>query len=172
MTAHTDETFARTWSMLQKKKGNHALGLGSTGKGKPVGSVKVCYSTSPSVAIFLSSHRYDTQAVCVSACGNFGIASSSTGAITMWNMQSGMQRKVFSIGPCPSEVATKFRPPPGKKRSDERSITGLATDELNRILIASTLDGTINVRGSSCGICMVNGRSIISYSFLISIPLL
>ncbi|ETW85975.1 hypothetical protein HETIRDRAFT_60335 [Heterobasidion irregulare TC 32-1] len=107
MTAHTGETFARTWSMLHKKKGNHALGLGSTEKGKPVGSVK---------------------AVCVSACGNFGIASSSTGAITMWNMQSGMQRKVFSIGPYP----------------DERSITGLATDALNRILIASTLDGTIN----------------------------
>ncbi|THH13858.1 hypothetical protein EW146_g6403 [Bondarzewia mesenterica] len=123
MTAHTDEPFARTWNMLQKKKGSHTLGFESNGRGKTIGSVK---------------------AVCVSMCGNFGLASSSTGAIVMWNMQSGMQRKTFSIGPCPPEVASKFRPPPGKKKSQERSVTGLTTDALNRVVIASTLDGTIN----------------------------
>ncbi|KAI0062315.1 Utp21-domain-containing protein [Artomyces pyxidatus] len=123
LTAHTDETFARTWNMLQKKKGKYALGFTDGGKGKVVGSVK---------------------AVCVSACGNFGLASTSTGLIHMWNMQSGLQRKTFSIGQCPPDVATKFRPPQGKKRGDERSVTGLATDALNRVVIASTLDGTVN----------------------------
>ncbi|KAI0054018.1 Utp21-domain-containing protein [Auriscalpium vulgare] len=123
LTSHTDESFVRTWNMLSKKKGKHNLGLADTGKNKTVGSAK---------------------AVCVSACGNFGLASSSTGLINMWSMQSGILRKTFKIGPCPPDVAMKFRPPPGKKRGEERSVTGLATDALNRVVIASTLDGTIN----------------------------
>jgi U3 small nucleolar RNA-associated protein 21 len=65
------------------------------------------------------------------------------GAIHMWNMQSGIKRKSFSIGPCPSEVSHRFRNP-GKK-GGERCVTGLATDALNTLVIASTLDGTINV---------------------------
>ena len=64
----------------------------------------------------------------------------------MWNMQSGVHRKSFNIGPCPEGVHTKYRRHPGKQRSEERSITGLATDSLNRVAIASTLDGTVNVR--------------------------
>jgi U3 small nucleolar RNA-associated protein 21 len=64
----------------------------------------------------------------------------------MWNMQSGARRKSFNIGPCPEGVHTRYRPPPGKQRSEERSVTGLVTDSLNRVVIASTLDGTVNVR--------------------------
>ena len=64
----------------------------------------------------------------------------------MWNMQSGTHRKSFSLGPCPEGIYTKYRPPPGKQKSEERSVTGLATDSLNRIVIVSTLDGTVNVR--------------------------
>ena len=42
LTGHTDETFARTWSMKDKKIGKHAFSLASEGKkGPPVGSVKV-----------------------------------------------------------------------------------------------------------------------------------
>ena len=61
-------------------------------------------------------------------------------------MQSGAHRKSFSLGPCPEGVYTKYRPPPGKRKSEERSVTGLATDSLNRLVIVSTLDGTVNVR--------------------------
>jgi hypothetical protein len=61
-------------------------------------------------------------------------------------MQSGAHRKSFNIGPCPEDVHQKYRLPPGKQRSEERSVTGLATDSLNRVVIASTLDGTVNVR--------------------------
>ena len=64
----------------------------------------------------------------------------------MWNMQSGTHRKSFSLGPCPEGIYTKYRPPPGKQNSEERSVTGLATDSLNRVVIVSTLDGTVNVR--------------------------
>ncbi|KAK7054659.1 rRNA-processing protein utp21 [Paramarasmius palmivorus] len=123
LTAHTDETFARCWSMQNKKLGKHSLSFAeaakSKGKGRlpPLGSVK---------------------AVCVTACGNFGLASSSTGAIHMWNMQSGIRRRTFDIGPCPPEIVVKTQ------TGAERSVTGLASDSLNRTVIASTLDGTVN----------------------------
>ena len=82
------------------------------------------------------------QDVCVTACGNFGLAGSSTGQLYMWNMQSGIKRKSYDVGVCPSEAATRLRDG-AKKR--ERVITGIATDSLNRVVIAATLDGTLNV---------------------------
>ena len=63
----------------------------------------------------------------------------------MWNMQSGIKRKTFSVGLCPPEAASRFRA--AKRR--QRCVTGLATDSLNRVVIASTLDGTINVSNFS-----------------------
>jgi U3 small nucleolar RNA-associated protein 21 len=62
----------------------------------------------------------------------------------MWNMQSGIRRKSYTLGPCPPEVSARFYS--GSAKRSERSITGLATDSLNRLVMASTLDGTINVR--------------------------
>ncbi|KAF7363589.1 WD-REPEATS-REGION domain-containing protein [Mycena sanguinolenta] len=125
LTGHTDETFARTWTMQSKKLGKHSLGFADAAKGKskervPLGSVK---------------------SVCVTACGNFGLASSSTGSVHMWNLQSGIKRKSFDVGSCPPEVSSRFQT--GKKK-EGRSVTGLASDSLNTTVIASTLDGTIN----------------------------
>jgi len=62
----------------------------------------------------------------------------------MWNMQSGIKRKSFDVGPCPPEVTNSLRSS-SKKKGGERCITGLASDALNRLVIASTLDGTVNV---------------------------
>ena len=145
LTAHTDETFARTWTMQSKRLGKHTLGFAEDAKSKgkekrALGSVKVMsFSTHQTT-------RYSLylQAVCVSACGNFGVASSSNGLIHMWNMQSGIKRRSFDVGPCPPDVTNRFRLG-GKKTSVSRSITGLSTDALNTLLIATTLDGTINV---------------------------
>ncbi|KAJ7097769.1 Utp21 specific WD40 associated putative domain-containing protein [Mycena belliarum] len=125
LTGHTDETFARTWTMQSKKVGKHSLGFADAAKGKSkergaLGSVK---------------------AVCVTACGNFGLASSSTGNVYMWNLQSGIKRKSFDVGPCPPDVASRFQT---SKKKEGRSVTGLASDSLNTTVIASTLDGTIN----------------------------
>ncbi|KAJ3918095.1 Utp21 specific WD40 associated putative domain-containing protein [Lentinula edodes] len=127
LTAHTDETFARTWTMQNKKLGKHNFGFADTSRAKgkerapPLGSAK---------------------SVCVTACGNFGLAGSSTGAIHMWNMQSGIRRRTFRVGRCPPEVAGRFQTT--EKGTKERSVTGLATDSLNTVVIASTLDGTVN----------------------------
>lgn len=62
----------------------------------------------------------------------------------MWNMQSGLRRKTFKIGPCPQAVTERLNTT-SKPRASERCVTSLATDALNRLVIASTLDGTINV---------------------------
>ena len=148
MTAHTDETFARTWTMQNKKLGKHSFGFADAatvkGKGKeraPLGSVKVSGLT-PQIRCGTSDFLSPSQAVCVTACGNFGIASSSTGEIHMWNMQSGIRRKTYKLGSCPPEVAGRLHSTKPKRRS----VTGLATDSLNSTVIASTMDGTINVR--------------------------
>jgi U3 small nucleolar RNA-associated protein 21 len=106
--------------------------------------------------MFASIEDLNFQAVCVTACGNFGIAGSSTGGIYMWNMQSGIKRKTFNVGPCPSEAASRFQSSGTKKR--ERCITGLATDSLNRVVIASTLDGTINVSAFFFVCLCIEGR--------------
>ncbi|KAF8809021.1 Utp21-domain-containing protein [Phlegmacium glaucopus] len=128
VTAHTDEPFTRTWTMLGKRVGKHSLGLAdshkSKNKGKDLGNIG------------------SIKAVCVTACGNFALASSSAGQINMWNMQSGIQRKSYTLGPCPPDVAARFYS--GTVKRSDRSMTGLATDSLNSLVIASTLDGTLN----------------------------
>ena len=93
------------------------------------------------------------QAVCVTACGNFGLAGSSTAEIRMWNMQSGKERKSYSlIGPASGDtklqIGTSSRPKKSRAQAVIRTtqaITGLATDILNTTVIASTLDGKLYV---------------------------
>ncbi|KAG7092662.1 hypothetical protein E1B28_008998 [Marasmius oreades] len=120
LTAHTDEIFARTWTMQGKRLGKYSFSFAEAAKSKGKGRVPLVGSA---------------KAVCVTACGNFGLAGSSTAAIHMWNMQSGIRRRTFEVGPASHKATTKER---------ERSVTGLASDALNRVVIASTLDGTVN----------------------------
>lgn len=105
------------------------------------------------------------KAVWVTACGNFGLVASSTGVIHMYNMQSGARRKSFDLGPYPLDDPEQA----GSKKKAERSVTGLASDALDRIVIASTLDGTINVRRRFC-IMLTIFLLILLSSSSISIP--
>ncbi|KAF9227632.1 Utp21-domain-containing protein [Gyrodon lividus] len=123
LTAHANEPFVRSWTVLNKRLGKHTWNYAEGSKQKPLsGSV---------------------QCVCVSACGNFGIAGSSTGEIYMWNMQSGLKRKTLRVGQGP-QASVDGLDASTKPKSSERCITGLATDALNRLVIASMLDGTIH----------------------------
>jgi U3 small nucleolar RNA-associated protein 21 len=128
ITAHTDEPMARTWTIQSKKIGHHTFKFAENAKKN-------------------KSTPGSCQVVCVTACGNFGIAGSSTGLIHMWNMQSGILRKTFDIGPRYPDTEGKNKP-----KKVARAITGLATDALNTVVVASTLDGTINV----CSISMLS----------------
>ena len=62
----------------------------------------------------------------------------------MWNMQSGIRRRTFQLGPCPPDVANRIHGTNSEKQK-ERAVTGLATDPLNTTLVACTMDGTVNV---------------------------
>lgn len=63
----------------------------------------------------------------------------------MWNMQSGLKRKSFKVGPCPQAVIDRVGLScTTKPKASERGITGLVSDALNRVVIAATSDGTVN----------------------------
>ena len=62
----------------------------------------------------------------------------------MHNMQSGILRRTFDIGPRPA-TATAHPAAAESKKKEDRCVTGLATDALDRVVVASTLDGTLNV---------------------------
>ncbi|KAI6036380.1 Utp21-domain-containing protein [Pisolithus microcarpus] len=128
LTAHVDEPLVRSWSVLNKRLGEHTWNYHeSSRRNTRSGSVKKFRS-----------------ALCVTECGNFGIAGSSTGEILMWNMQSGIKRKTFKLArPC-LQNATEIPKAKVETKKGDRVITGLATDALNRVVIASTQDGTID----------------------------
>lgn len=70
VSAHKDETFARTWSSQNRRVGRHQFktvdgGLVST--------------------------------VCVSHCGNFALVGSANGGIGSYNLQSGLLRKKYML---------------------------------------------------------------------------
>ncbi|KIM28873.1 hypothetical protein M408DRAFT_329296 [Serendipita vermifera MAFF 305830] len=123
LTGHENESVARTWSVPNKRLGKHTFSTAPDGTKEATGSL-----------------RGAVKAVHVTACGNFGIAASSTGTIQLWNMQSGFKRKTFILGPAPEEAGGRFGTKPGKSRC----VTALATDALNTCLVAGTLDGTLN----------------------------
>lgn len=70
----------------------------------------------------------------VTACGNFGLIGASNGEVIFYNLQSGMKRKVFVV------------PSAGISDTRGRTITGISTDALNRVVVISTLRGVIFVR--------------------------
>lgn len=66
----------------------------------------------------------------------------------MYNMQSGIKRKTFDLGPVPEGIKRRVGAAASTKRK-ERCVNGLASDSLNRVIIASTLDGTVNVSANT-----------------------
>lgn len=70
LTAHKDETFARTWDSRNKRVGKHTLATIDNGVAK---------------------------SVAISQCGNFGLVGSSNGGIGVYNLQSGILRKKYQL---------------------------------------------------------------------------
>ncbi|RGB38492.1 Utp21 specific WD40 associated putative domain-containing protein [Rhizophagus diaphanus] len=78
--------------------------------------------------IFKTLDGTSIKASNISACGNFGFIGTSSGVIEMFNMQSGLHRRTFA-----------------GNDGHVKSISGLASDPVNRILISSSLDGTVKI---------------------------
>lgn len=70
LTAHKDDTFARTWDSRNKRVGRYELSTIDGGIAKSVS---------------------------VSQCGNFGLVGSSKGGIGSYNLQSGLLRKKYVL---------------------------------------------------------------------------
>ncbi|KAH7340715.1 Utp21-domain-containing protein [Rhizoctonia solani] len=113
LTAHTGETFARTWSVRDKKLGKWSMGGAEKAKGVS--------AKGKGVDVSLGA----VKAVCVSACGNFGFIGTTKGVVQAYNMQSGLKRRTYAVG-------------------KDQTVTGIATDALNKMLVASTLTGSIH----------------------------
>jgi U3 small nucleolar RNA-associated protein 21 len=147
VSMHEGEGFARTWRLQEKKAGRWALEMddGVVSVSDPVLQV-----------VFQRKNEYlpwiPVQAVCTSACGNYALAGSSTGQIKLWNLQSGQQRKTYQLEGVPAPVLGKGGKKVGKVVKGKKtgsSVTGLYTDALNTVLVASTLDGKLSVSPGS-----------------------
>ncbi|KAG2084691.1 WD40-repeat-containing domain protein [Suillus discolor] len=77
----------------------------------------------------------------------FNSAESSKRKSPSGVVKSGLKRKSFKVGPCPQALIDRLElSSMTRSKASERSITGLASDALNRAVIATTSDGTVNVR--------------------------
>ncbi|KAF9932543.1 hypothetical protein BGZ75_004042 [Mortierella antarctica] len=76
-----------------------------------------------------------TKTVAISVCGNFGFVGSAAGGVDMFNMQSGLLRRSF------------------EEDGHKKSVTGLQSDRLNKILISGSLDGLLKLWDIKSGKC-------------------
>ena len=121
VTAHADDKVARTWSWGRKKAGRWAF---ETGDHKPVTSVAM------------------------TACGTFALVGSVGGSLDMFNMQSGSHRQRFP----PRIKAAQAKQLQAqhdtdalleKLRGHHDAVTGIIVDNLNAIVVSSSLDGSV-----------------------------
>ena len=131
VTAHRGDTHARTWFWGRKKAGRWA---------------------------FESGDGTEVTTVAITACGTFALVGSAAGSISMFNLQSGIQRQRYPAPLAPvqarklqislangddstgGEGSTRFAVGQGKHK---KAVTGLMVDGLNRTVISCSLDGKI-----------------------------
>lgn len=134
VTAHKDDSFARTWFWGRKRAGRWAF---QTGDGSNVSTVSI------------------------SSCGTFAVVGSVNGSIDMYNLQSGLHRQRYPSRLTPAQARLvkiqqlkqlddvtqlqmrnehKFTPGTGRHT---RAVTGIVIDSMNKTVISCSLDGTI-----------------------------
>jgi len=131
VTAHRDERAARVWSFQNKKIGRWQLPTHDGG---------------------------EVKSVAITTCGTFAIVGSSKGGITMFNLQSGIQRRRFPEPLTPAQAKqVKKGEAVGKlnmigRGKHTKAVTGIVTDALNRVAISCGLDGKIKFWEFTTGI--------------------
>lgn len=140
ITAHENDTRARTWFWGRRRAGRWAFPSGDGGK---------------------------VTSVAMSPCGTFAVIGSSTGSIDMFNMQSGQHRQHFPARLTPMQVKQlrldvakhalqeetvdkkTFYRGQGRHRSP---VVGLAVDEMNKTIVSAGSDGKIKFWNFQSGI--------------------
>ncbi|KAI9782568.1 MAG: hypothetical protein M1839_004812 [Geoglossum umbratile] len=131
VTGHKGDRLARTWFWGRKKAGRWAFETGDGG---------------------------EVTSVAISPCGTFALVGSSLGSISMFNLQSGLLRQRFPARLTPAQAKKaklqkardavtdnshnprRFGLGEGKH---SKSVSGLAVDGLNRIVISCGLEGKL-----------------------------
>ncbi|KAL8828254.1 MAG: hypothetical protein Q9170_006682 [Blastenia crenularia] len=128
VTGHRGDKYARTWFWGRKRAGRWA---------------------------FETADGAEVTAVAVTSCGTFALVASAGGIISMFNLQSGLQRQRFPAPLNPTQAkklklqatteeastnTPRFGPGEGKHK---KAVTGLMVDPLNRTVISCGLDGKI-----------------------------
>ncbi|KAK7997032.1 hypothetical protein PG989_005072 [Apiospora arundinis] len=134
VTAHKDDSFARTWFWGRKRAGRWA---------------------------FQTTDQTNVSTVAMSPCGTFAVVGSTGGGIDMFNLQSGLHRQRFPSALTPAQArqarlqqlkqasdvaqlearsATPFGPGMGRHT---KAVTGIAVDSMNKFIISCGLDGKV-----------------------------
>ncbi|KAK0544166.1 rRNA-processing protein utp21 [Tilletia horrida] len=160
LSAHTGSATAHTWTVKDKRMGQgylttspqaatsdaSATNNGSSKKKKGGGGAPA--GANRRLAFGTDAALPEATAVHVSACGNFGLVGGREGKVQMWNMQSYLFRKTFDCaapvgGKAASAGVSSSSSANGKRPSGAAAVTGVTSDALNRVVIASTADGKI-----------------------------
>ncbi|KAI1450333.1 WD domain-containing protein [Annulohypoxylon stygium] len=134
VTAHKDDSFARTWFWGRKRAGRWA---------------------------FQTGDNEHVSTVAMSPCGTFAVIGSVAGTIDMFNLQSGLHRQRFPSKLPPAQAkkvkmqqlrqadtvvqlqarsATGFLPGTGRHT---KAVTGIVVDSMNKNVISCSLDGKV-----------------------------
>lgn len=122
VTAHADDSFARTWSWGRKKAGRWAFETGD---------------------------RKHVTSVAMTSCGTFAIVGSAGGSLDMFNLQSGAHRQRYPprLSPAQAKQAKIQRDLPDQTISipqgHKDAISGIVVDNLNRTMVTTSLDGSV-----------------------------
>ncbi|OQO10589.1 hypothetical protein B0A48_03887 [Cryoendolithus antarcticus] len=140
VTAHENDSKARTWFWGRKRAGRWAFETGDKG---------------------------NVSSVAMSPCGTFAVVGSSTGAIDLHNLQSGLHRQRFPARLTPQQAKQLktdmekhglVEENEGKKvfyRGQGRhacAVVGLAVDNLNKTVISAGSDGKLKFWDFSSGL--------------------
>ena len=143
VTGHKGDKFARTWFWGRKKAGRWALE---------------------------TSDGTEAKSVAISPCGTFALLGSAGGSIDMFNLQSGIRRQRFPAALTPAQArklqterqdingvphhsqdSQTWKPGEGRHTA---AVTGLVVDALNRTVVSSSLDGTLQFWSFSTGLLL------------------
>ncbi|KAH6659575.1 Utp21 specific WD40 associated putative domain-containing protein [Truncatella angustata] len=134
VTAHKNDSYARTWFWGRKRAGRWA---------------------------FPTSDRTNVSTVAISSCGTFAVVASEGGCIDMYNLQSGLHRQRYPSTVTPAQArqaklqqlrqadsilqlearsTTGFGVGVGKHT---KTVTGVIVDSMNKYIISCSLDGKI-----------------------------
>ncbi|KAK9475557.1 Utp21 specific WD40 associated putative domain-containing protein [Dipodascopsis tothii] len=104
ITAHKNEVFARTWSSQSGIVGRWQL---------------------------RTADKTFVNSVAISHCGNFALTGSHGGAVDVFNLQSGINRK--------------------RLKTHSKAVTGVAMDNMNRVIYSCSRDGTFAIHDFKSG---------------------